>query len=332
MSTERTLKWPPVAILLTGVGYIGAALLRRLAVEAPDEPIVAIENYFCTPRADVERALPRRATLIEGDVADAATVQRAFDIAVQATPAREVTVFHLAAQPSAGIAARDPDVTERSNLTGARVVLSAARTAHAQVVFGGSFRVYGDDLAGQTVTEATPYGTVGDLSHLSKIYVEHLARMLGVRCVSVRLGVTYGVSPIMKTDPAFMTVPNVFCQRAAHGDALQVHEDRAVAFVHVDDAARALIAAARLGERRDAFQAVNAAPEVMRIADLARLVERLAAARGLATTVTEPAPSSRRDPNYAVVSRLGSDFPARTLDSHLGAVLDLFIERGRAVA
>ena len=70
--------------------------------------------------------------------------------------------------------------------------------------------------------------------------------MLGVAFVSVRLGVTYGLAPIMKTTPAFMTVPNLFCQRAANAEVLQVLEDRPMAFIHVDDAAEALLAADRL--------------------------------------------------------------------------------------
>ena len=153
-------------------------------------------------------------------------------------------MFHLAAQPSASIAAQQPELTERSNLLGARILLKAAKEREARVVFGGSFRVYGDELVGATVGEDAPYGKVGDLSHLSKVYVEQLARMLGVPFVSVRLGVTYGLSPIMKTTPALMTVPNLFCQRAANGEVLQVLEDRPMAFIHVDDAVDALLAAA----------------------------------------------------------------------------------------
>ena len=125
------------------------------------------------------------------------------------------------------------------------MLLEAVRERGARVVFGGSFRVYGDDLVGASVDEDTPYGRVGDLSHLSKIYVEQLARMLGVPFVSVRLGVTYGLSPIMKSTPSFMTVPNLFCRRAARDETLQVLEDRPVAFIHVDDAADALLSCRR---------------------------------------------------------------------------------------
>src|SRR5207237_8759116 len=117
---------------------------------------------------------------------------------------------------------------------GARVVLEQAREHGARVVFGGSFRVYGDDLNSQAVDEQTPYGRVGDLSHLSKMYVEQLARMIGLPFVSVRLGVTYGLSAIMKTQPSLMTVPNLFCQKAINGDLLHVHEDRPMGLIHAD--------------------------------------------------------------------------------------------------
>src|SRR5205814_1400678 len=107
---------------------------------------------------------------IEGDVADPDAVARALDAlheqgnngGGQQNAGRQpgIVVYHLAAQPSAAIAVKDPETTERSNLVGARVVLQAAREHNARVVFGGSFRVYGDDLIGQTVDELTPYGRV----------------------------------------------------------------------------------------------------------------------------------------------------------------------------
>src|SRR5436190_15078043 len=151
---------PPVAALLTGVGYIGAALLPRLLEQY--ERVVALDNFYSTPRVDVAAVLPHEVEFLEGDVADAHAVARAFERA--ADDGRPLTVFHLAAQPSAAIAMREPETTERANLVGARIVLQAACDHAARVVFGGSFRVYGDDLIGQTVDEATPYGRVYDLS------------------------------------------------------------------------------------------------------------------------------------------------------------------------
>jgi nucleoside-diphosphate-sugar epimerase len=311
-----------VATLLTGAGYIGAAVLRRLSntrTPLSAGPVVALENFFSTPRRVVEAAMPPGTTLIEGDVADPTDVERAFD-ALGQTAERPV-VFHLAAQPSAAIARQEPGLTERSNLVGARVVLEAAHARGAHVVFGGSFRVYGDDLVGASVDERTPYGRVGDLSHLSKVYVEQLARMVGGPFVSVRLGVTYGLSPIMKATPALMTVPNLFCQRAAARDALEVLQDRPMAFIHVDDAAEALLAAATM-DTTD-WQAVNAAPEVVTVGQVAQIVQRLMQRRGLSARTLGATVSKA---TFQVRSRLTIQ-PRHTLESSLDDVLDYFLAR-----
>jgi len=284
--------------------------------------MVALDNFFSTSREQVRAALPPCCQLIEGDVADPSVVGRAFD----AAGGDDVVVYHLAAQPSAGIAQTDPQTTERSNLVGARVVLEAAHAREARVVFGGSFRVYGDDLAGQTVDEQTPYGRVGDLSHLSKIYVEQLAQMIGVPFVSVRLGVTYGVSPIMKTTRALMTVPNLFCQRAVQGEVLQVLEDRPVAFIHVRDAADALMLAAdRRWRDQRMWEVVNAAPQVATIGQVAREVQRRARARGVSARIEGAAVS---EASFTVQSRLDGDgfSPRYNLAEGLGDVLEFFLD------
>ena len=311
--------------MLTGAGYIGATLLRRLAqAGGAVAPVVVLENFYSTPRESVEAAVPAGTQLLEGDVAEPADVARAFDALGPAD--QDTVVYHLAAQPSAAMASRDPAITERTNLVGARVLLEAARERGAHVVFGGSFRVYGDELTGQCVDEDTGYGRVGDLSHLSKVYVEQLARMIGGRFTSVRLGVTYGLSPIMKTTPAFMTVPNLFCQRAIEGEVLQVLEDRPMAFIHVQDAAHALLIAAATGEAP--WQVFNAAPEVATIGQVARTVQRLLQERGAWARV-QGAGSS--DAEFQVRSRLPLE-PRYTLHSGLGDVLDYFLRLRRSVS
>jgi nucleoside-diphosphate-sugar epimerase len=315
-----------VATLLTGSGYIGAALLRRLAERgAGAGPIVVLENFYSTPRPDAEAALPPGTRLVEGDVADARAVACAFD-ALGSTGEQPHVVYHLAAQPSASIAVREPELTERTNLTGARLVLEAAHERGAHVVFGGSFRVYGDDLVGLTVDERTAYGRVGDLSHLSKVYVEQLARMIGVPFVSVRLGVTYGLSPIMKTTPAFMTVPNLFCQRAATGEVLEVLVDRPLAFIHVRDAADALLEASARLNTSSVWEVVNAAPEVATIGQVARIVQRLIKDRGGEVRIRGSASSSSEATSFRVHSALDdAGFkPQLTLADGLGEVLDFF--------
>src|SRR6478736_539699 len=115
------LECRPVATLLTGVGYIGATLLRRLVDRGADAgPVVALDNFFSTSRGQIQAALPAGARLIQGDVASAEDVAAAF---AAIGDNDDTVVYHLAAQPSAGVAHADPEVTERSNLVGARVVL-----------------------------------------------------------------------------------------------------------------------------------------------------------------------------------------------------------------
>ncbi len=312
---------PHVAALVTGVGYIGAALVSRLL--ARGEPVVGLESFYCTPRAALAHlAETPGLTLLEGDVASPADVARAFGAIPRGAP---LTVYHLAAQPSAAVAAQQPEETERTNLVGARLVLEAARARGARVVFGGSFRVYGDDLAGSVVDEQAPYGRVGDLSHLSKVYVEQLARMLGVSFVAVRLGVVYGLAPVIKLEPAFMTVPHLFAHHAVRGEALRVHADHPVGFIHVADAVRALLVAAGLVED-GAWLVVNAAPEVRHIGQVALTVQRLARERGRAVEVLGAAAGTA---TFTVRSRLDACgfLPERSMDDALGEVVDYFLEQ-----
>jgi nucleoside-diphosphate-sugar epimerase len=142
--------------------------------------------------------------------------------------------------------------------------------------------------------------------------------MIATPFVSVRLGVTYGLGPVMKTVPSFMTVPNLLCQRAAIGEVLRVQEDRPLAFIHVADAAEALLLAA---ERRVMWEVVNAAPEVASIGHVARLVQRIAHQRHRSVRVQGAA--SLDPPMFTVRSRLPLE-PRHTLQGSLGEVFDYF--------
>jgi nucleoside-diphosphate-sugar epimerase len=90
-----------------------------------------------------------------------------------------------------------------------------------------------------------------------------------------------------------------------------------MAFIHVRDAARALIEAAQYG---DGWHVVNAAPEVATIGQVARTVERLAGARGLTVRIDG---ATDADATFEVRSRLRIE-PQWELDSGLPEVLDYF--------
>jgi UDP-glucose 4-epimerase len=337
-----------VAALITGIGYIGAALAEALLADG--QTVVGLENGFSTVPAVVARlARHSRFRLVRGSINSARSIERAFQLASDesagAAPGEGVTdagsagagldlVYHLAAQASAHPQAAPASYTEATNLVAPRLVFEAAvRHGARAFVYGSSFRVYGDDLTG-IVGESTPYGRIGDLSHLSKVYAEKLLEMLAgqqpLAAVNVRLGVVYGLGPLMKHDPRFLTVPNLFCMRAAAGETLTVSPgaSRPIGFLHLDDAVQALRVAGEVARSRAAgATAVNAVSEVLGVGEVAAIVEREAAARGLSARVEGAGPLT--GPRWSVASSLaGAGFrPGRRMAESLGEVLDYYVRR-----
>lgn len=311
-----------MAVIITGVGYIGSALLQRVLDSG--EEVVGLDNAYSTSTEDL-LWLNRDSsfTLLQGDVAERDDVKRAFDAIISDEP---ITVYHLAAQPSAAVAVSDPEYTERANLVGARILLEEAKDRGARVVFGGSFRVYGDDLNGRDISEQTPYGRMTDLSHLSKIWVEQLARMVGLPFISARLGVVYGIGPIMKDQPQFMTVPHLFAQRAVKGLPLGVLTDRPIAFIHLEDAVDALLLASDIPEDDAPWQVANAVSEVLTVGELALLVKEAAETRGIEVEIEGETETVDR---FTYASQLvdGGFTARRNMKQTVGELLDYFRER-----
>jgi nucleoside-diphosphate-sugar epimerase len=347
-----------VAILVAGLGYIGAALAENLL--RAGERVVGIDNGFATDRAALARLAEHPAfRLVEGSVTAPRTVARAF--------AREPieVVYQLAAQASGHPAAASPRYTETTNLTGPRVVLDAAtRHGVSRVVYASSLRVYGAVLP-PCVDETTPYGPQGDLAHLSHIYGEKLlelyAQRAGLTAVAVRLAVVYGSGPVTKTDYRFMTVPNKFCLQVARGESLEVYAGAATptGFIHLADACAGLRVAAAV-PWPPGFHAANAVGEICTVPALAAAVAAVARERGLSAAVrgadddppsapgavSDPlsAPRAAPDPSSArgavtdaasvavsgagvtVCSRLAASGwrPTRTFADSLGPLLDYF--------
>ncbi|MDO8670470.1 MAG: NAD(P)-dependent oxidoreductase [Dehalococcoidia bacterium] len=271
--------------MVTGVGYIGAQLVRGLLAEG--EEVVAVDNLFSTdPSAIAKFREDRRFVFVKGNVGRAGVLKQAFE----AFPSIDV-VYSLAAQASAHADAATPRYTENTNLLAPRLLLDAmAHYSARSLVFASSFRVYGDDLP-PAITEDQPYGRFGDLSHLSKCYAEKLLEMYayryGLRCLAVRLGVTYGVGPVMKKDYRFMTAPNKFSLQAVRGERIAVYGSglNPTGFIHVADAARAMRAVAAL-EAPDGYLAVNAVSEMMPVSAVAQIVADEGRTRGLEVVVS----------------------------------------------
>lgn len=275
-----------MAVLITGIGYIGARLSEMLLDEG--ETVVGLDNFFSTSLSAIQKLSANPHFLfVEGDVAKEADVERAFRLG-----GRVEVVYHLAAQSSSHPSAAPIRYTEETNLIGPRVVVEQACAAGVRLfVFGGSIQVYGRRVEG-SIDEQTPYGPIADISHLSKLYVEKLMEMYahnrGLRCLSARLGLVYGVGPVMKSDPRFMTAPNLFCKLAADGESLRLSPTAfyPTSVVHLDDVCRGLLALATWD--RSGYSPVHLLGATISVADIAMVVQRIAAERGLKVSVLTP--------------------------------------------
>ena len=274
-------------ILILGVGYLGAALAASLLTVGQE--VVGFDNLSSTDSKAID-ALRRHGgfRLVEGDVASAEDVARAFD----AAPVE--TVFLLAGQSSSNDAAVAAEYTELTNLRGPRLVFDQCWARQVEtVVFGSSLRVLGQPLP-PTFDEGAPYGAQRDLSHLSKVYAEKLLELYAtrapqrrIRAIAARLAIVYGLSPVIKHDYSFMTVPNRFALQARRGETLRLSAGAgALSLLHVDDAVRALIQCADLGEA--GYRPVNVLGEWCTLAGLAQAVVDEGAALGLSVDVDAP--------------------------------------------
>ena len=318
-----------VASLVVGAGYIGSRLIQELLYEGRE--VVALDNLFSSdPRAIGGFGQSPAFHFVEGSILDPAAVDRAIERAGEID-----VVYLLAAQASAHPDAASPEYTEEVNLRGPRLVLDALarRGTAAPVVYASSLRIYGSPLPAQ-VDESTEVGTLTDLAHLSKCYAEKLLDMYavtrGLACRAVRLGLCYGVAPVMKTDRRFMTAPNLFCWQAARGEPLELRSADYLGLLHVDDAAAALRCAAA-DASRGGYRVYNAVAEVETPAAIAETVRQCAAIRDLTVEIVDRTPAGRRASRPVVRSALGGRgfSPRRRLDEGLAAVLDHFLVRGQ---
>lgn len=312
--------------VVLGVGYIGSRLVQALLAEGRE--VVGLDNFYATDRRaiDVLCQLPGF-HFVEGSILDPR--------AVDETLAADVgDVYLLAAQSSTGASQSEPDYTERVNLQGPRVVLDAMvrRGLVGPLVYGSSTRVYGSPLP-LIVDEGSPFGSFADLAHLSKCYVEKLLEMYaqnnGIATSAVRLGLTHGVAPVMKTDPRFMTAPNLFCHRAARGEALELRSADPLALIQVDDAVAALRLAASATPRGTATT-FNAATEVRTLREIADALADVVAAHGTGRLSVVDRVSQAPVTTHPVVrSKLGVHGfqPHRTLDDGLWETFAYFAER-----
>lgn len=233
-----------------GAGFIGRAVVRALRAEGVDVVVLDALTY-AAHEADLTSI--EGVTVVVGDVAEPADVA-----AVMTTHAPSV-VLNLAAETHVDRSLQDASPFVRANTLGPWVVARACAEARTRLVQVSTDEVYGDrdglpaSVEGDPVTPTNPYSAAkaaGDGMVLS------LVRSDGLDAVVTRGVNTYGPGQYPEK-----LLP-LAAKRWAEGTALGVYGDglQERDWIHVDDHAAGILAAARRGRRGGVYHLGGAAP------------------------------------------------------------------------
>lgn len=266
-------------ILVTGgAGFIGTHLIRRLLDRGDRITVLDDFNDFYDParkRNNVAEFLGRDDyRLVEGDIRDAALVERVFD------PARNVgwggfdAVIHLAARAGVRPSLQEPILYEEVNCIATLHLLEAARRFGPEVfVFGSSSSVYGINRKVPFSEEdpidmpISPYATTKRTGELMCFNYHHL---YGLKTSCLRFFTVYG--PAQRPEMAI----HKFTDRLARGELIPLFGsgDSRRDYTYVDDIVDGIIAALDLAPGFEIFNLGGA--ETTRLGDLVRwLAEEL---------------------------------------------------------
>ena len=203
-------------VLITGgAGFIGSHIADRLL--ARGDRVLVIDNFATGRRDNLEPH--ERLRLVEGTIADADTVQRAFDAA------EPDVVVHAAASY------KDPaDWVEdsRTNVLGTAVVTQAAQRARVRrLIYFQTALCYGLHPLEQPITLNHPIRPEGSSYAITKTGGEQFVMLSGLDVISFRLANAYGPRNISGPLPTFF-------HRLTTGKQCFVMDTRRD-FVYVDD-------------------------------------------------------------------------------------------------
>ncbi|PYQ56466.1 MAG: epimerase [Acidobacteria bacterium] len=246
----------PSHILVTGgAGFIGSHLTRRLL--ARGDRVTAFDDFndYYDPARKwenvnliVEGPHADRYCLIEGDIRDAAAVDRLF------AEGKFDAVIHLAARAGVRPSLQEPILYEDVNCIGTLRLLEAARRHGPDLfLFGSSSSVYGinekvpfaeDDPVDQPIS---PYATTKRAGELLCYNYHHL---YGFRTACLRFFTVYG--PGQRPEMAIHKLTDLM----ARGKALPLYGDGSSRrdYTYVDDIVDGLIATLEL---KPGFEILN---------------------------------------------------------------------------
>jgi UDP-glucose 4-epimerase len=225
-----------LCLVTGGAGFIGSHLVEALA--AGGRPVRVLDDFSTGQRANLAAVRPAP-EIVDGDVADPATVERAM--------AGVGLVFHLAALASVQLSVENPGATHRVCATGTLNILDSARRAGARrVVYAASASAYGVPR-GDVQTEDEPVRPLSPYAAAKlagELYAQAFATTYGLETVCLRFFNIFG--PRQRADSPYSGVIALFTQALLAGRTPRVYGDglQSRDFTYVGDVVQALLKAA----------------------------------------------------------------------------------------
>jgi UDP-glucose 4-epimerase len=255
-------------VLVTGgCGYLGSQLIRSLtAALSESDSTVRILDNFSQGRPSALMDLPRgvRYEFIEGDVLDPV----ALDLALQNVD----VVIHLAAVVRTPLSFDNPAWLEQVNHWGtAHLAEACLRVGVRRLVFTSTTAVYGPGGPSREQDTLRPQGHYSQ----TKLRAEESLRgaaQRGLEVFILRLGVLYGLAPVIRFD----SVANRLAYLAGVGRAVTIYGDgrQKRSYLHVQDAVGAILHvlyAPSAGAKAVSYNVVSENGSILDVVDALRL-------------------------------------------------------------
>lgn len=317
-------------VLVTGgSGFIGSALVRRLAGEGRRVRVLDDGS-----RGRQDRLAGLEVERVSGDVRDETLVREAMS-GVE-------TVFHLAYVNGTEHFYSKPDVVLDIAVRGQLNALDAAREAGVETfVYASSSETYQTPPVVPTPEQVplvvpdvrNPRYSYGGGKIVAELLLLHYARTAGFRRVIFRPHNVYG--PDMGFEHV---IPQLVAKIAAASDGfrrssarieLQGDGSQTRAFCHIDDAVSGILLCAANGADQDIFHLGT--DRETSIGDLARRIGMLCGVEvALEPGPEAPGGTARRCPDIGRLRRIGYE-PRVGLDAGLAATVDWYREHFRRV-